>query len=122
MRSKKNVSLALVGQEQKQTLAELTQQRFLEQLGVDTKALRRAARYLEPKRLKFTAIAVGGGVALLSALVALSRGRIYQAAVAREMKKQLAPLSGKLDRLEAQNEELRQQNEELQRQLKAENE
>ncbi len=114
----KNVSLALVGQNQKQKLTELAEQRLWEQLQVDTKALRRAARFLEPKRLKFTAIAVGGGVALISAFAAFGRGRIYQAAVAREMKRQLAPLNSKLDRLEAQNEELRKQNEELERQLK----
>ncbi len=116
----KTVSFALVGQNQKQQqkLAELAERRLLEQLPVDAKTLRRAAKYLDPKYLKLTAIAVGGGAALLAALIAFSRGRIYQAAVARELKKQLAPLNTKLDRLETQNEELRQQNEELQKQLK----
>ncbi len=102
----------------KQSLSAYAQQRVLEQLPVDTKALRKAAKYLEPKRLKLVALAAVGGGALLSLLSSVGHERLYQAAVARELKRQLAPLNAKLDRLETQNEELRRQNETLQRQLK----
>jgi chaperonin cofactor prefoldin len=44
--------------------------------------------------------------------------RVYRAAVARELKKQLAPVNKKLDELEKQNEELKKQNEQLKKQLR----
>ena len=88
-----------------------------EQFGAKKDDLRRAAKLLEPKNLKRLGLAAAGGSVLLSALGTAGRDRIYRAAVARELKKQLEPVNKKLDALEQQNEELRRQNEELQRQL-----
>lgn len=101
----------------KQALSAYAEQRILEQFPVDTKALRRAAKYLDPKRLKLVALVAVGGGALLSLLASIGHERLYQAAVARELKRQLAPLNAKLDRLETQNEELRRQNEALKERL-----
>ncbi len=101
----------------KKALANRTEQAVMELLPVDEKTLRRAARLLEPKNLKRLGLAAAGGSVLFSALGTAGRDRIYRAAVARELKKQLEPVNKKLDALEQQNEELRRQNEELQRQL-----
>ena len=59
-----------------------------------------------------------GGVAAVSLAGKWLRSRAYRAAVAKELKKQLAPLNKKLDELEKQNEELKKQNEQLRKQLK----
>ena len=101
----------------KKALTSRTEQAVLDLLPVDEKSLRRAAKLLEPKNLKRLGLAAVGGAALLSALGTAGRDRIYRAAVARELKKQLEPVNKKLDALEQQNEELRRQNEELQKQL-----
>ena len=101
----------------KKALASRTEQAVLELLPIDEKALRRAARLLEPKNVKRLGLAAAGGAVALSALGSLGRNHIYRTAVARELKKQLEPVNRKLDALEKQNEELRRQNEELQRQL-----
>lgn len=101
----------------KNELAVRAEQALLNQLPVNTKALQKAAKYLEPGKLKLIAIAVAGGAAMLSMLGSIGHERLYQAAVARELKKQLAPINEKLGQLEAQNEELKNQNEALQKEL-----
>lgn len=63
------------------------------------------------------AIAVAGGVAV-TLVGNWLHNRVYRAAVARELKKQLAPVNKKLDELEKQNEELKKQNEQLKKQLR----
>lgn len=96
-----------------QILMTRAEQALMEQLPLDQKKLRLAAKLLEPKNLKRLGIAAVGGTLGLSALGSIGRTRLYRAAMARELKKQLAPISKKLDALEKQNEELRRQNEEL---------
>ena len=58
-----------------------------------------------------------GAAAVVSLAASIGHDRIYQAAVGREIKKQLEPVHKKLDELQAQNEELRRENEALQREL-----
>ena len=98
-------------------LSARTEQAVLELLPVDQKTLRRAARLMEPKNLKRLGIAVFGGTALLSLLTSIGHDRVYRAAVARELKKQLEPVNRKLDVLEKQNEELLRENAELKERL-----
>lgn len=94
-------------------LASRASQAVLDQLPVDQKKLRRAAALLEPKNLKrLGVIAVGGG-AVLSLTGTLAQARLTRSLVARELRRQLAPISKQLDALEAQNKELREQNEKL---------
>lgn len=101
----------------KAVLAKRAEQAVLERIPVEPATLRKAVKYLDPKKMKLLAIAVAGGAALLSLLGTIGHDRIYRAAVARELKKQLAPVNERLDALQAQNEELKQQNEELKKQL-----
>ena len=109
--------LAREAEKGKQELASRAGQALLEQLPVDQKTLRRAARLLEPQNLKRLALAAAGAAAVLSLAAGIGHDRMYQAAVGREIKKQLAPIHQKLDDLQAQNEELRRQNEALRREL-----
>ena len=97
----------------KNVLSAQAEQMILEKLPVDQKTLRLVTKALEPKNLKRLAIAAVGGSFLVSFVSSASQNRIYQAMVAREMKKQLDPLRKKLDELEAQNAVLYQQNKEL---------
>ena len=99
-------------------LVRLAESRLMEQLPVDQKALRRAAFLLEPKNLKRLGVLAAGGAVSLSVLGTVSRTRMLRAAMARELKKQLAPVNKKLDELEKQNEELKKQNEQLRKQLR----
>lgn len=101
----------------KRGIALRAEQAVLEQLPVDRKALKKAAKYLEPKKLKLLTVAFLGGAAFLSLLGTAGHERLYRAAVAKELKRQLAPVNEKLDELQAQNDELRAQNEELKRRL-----
>ena len=71
----------------------------LRPLPVDITKLQRAAKYLEPKRIKRIAVIAVGGSAALSLLGSIGHDRIYRAAVAREMKKQLEPIRKQLDEL-----------------------
>ena len=66
---------------------------------------------------KLASLLVGCGIAV-SLAGSFARNRMYRAALARELKKQLAPVNKKLDELEKQNEELKKQNEQLKKQLK----
>ena len=66
---------------------------------------------------KLAGLLVGAGLAV-SLAGSFARNRLYRAAPARELKKQLAPVNKKLDELEKQNEELKKQNEQLKKQLK----
>jgi TolA-binding protein len=80
--------------------------------------LRAALAQVNPRNIKrLGALLLGGGVAVSLAGSWLRR-RSYRAALAKEMKKQLAPLNKKLDELEKQNEELKKQNEELKKKLR----
>ena len=63
------------------------------------------------------AVVIAGGVAV-SLAGSWLHNRVYRAAVAKELKKQLAPVNKKLDELEKQNEELKKQNEQLKKQLR----
>ena len=94
-------------------IAAKAEQALLEKLPVDQKTLKIAAKALEPKNLKWIAITATGGSALISLVSSISHDKIYQAAVAREIKKQVAPLERKLDELRTQNAVLLQQNREL---------
>ncbi len=67
------------------------------------------------KRLGALAI---GGAAAVSLAGNFARSRMIRQSMARELKKQLAPMNRKLDELEKQNEELKKQNEQLRKQLK----
>lgn len=109
--------LAQEAEKGKQELAARAGQALLEQLPIDQKTLRRAAKLLEPRNMKRMAIAAVGAAAVVSLATSIGHDRIYQAAVGREIKKQLVPVHKKLDELQAQNEELRRQNEALQREL-----
>ena len=94
-----------------------TEQALMDRLPVDQKTVRRLGKLLEPKNLRRIAIGAVGGSVLISVVTNIGHDRIYQAAVSRELKKQLDPLRKKLDDLEAQNVALWEQNEELKRQL-----
>lgn len=59
------------------------------------------------KKLKRIIIAGGGAAALVAVGSSVARLKSLQFAVAREMKKQLAPINAKLDELEKQNAELK---------------
>ena len=112
-------SLSIKKSEPAKTLTSRTGQAVLQMLPVDQKTVQRAAKILEPKNLKRIAIAAVGGSVLVSTLTSLAHDRIYKAAVAHEMKKQLEPLKKKLNELEAQNAVLYQQNKELMELLEA---
>jgi predicted RNase H-like nuclease (RuvC/YqgF family) len=101
----------------KRQLAVLAEQAVQERLHVDLKPLKKAARYLEPGKLKTLLLAVAGGAALLSLIKSVGRDSLYRSAVSRELKRQLEPVNESLGELKEQNEELRRQNEELKRQL-----
>ncbi|MCR5576282.1 MAG: hypothetical protein K6F56_04675 [Oscillospiraceae bacterium] len=101
----------------KEALAAQAGQLLLDQLPVDAAKLKKAAKYMEPKNIKRIAIAAVGGSALLSLVGSLGHDRLYRAAVARELKKQLEPIQKQLDELAEQNEALIRQNEALQEQL-----
>ena len=89
------------------------EQALLEKLPVDQKTLTLVGKVLEPKNLKRIGIAAIGGSALISLVSSISHDKVYQAAVAREIKKQIAPLEHKLDELRTQNAVLLQQNREM---------
>ena len=91
----------------KELLFKQAEQTLLEQLPVDQKHLRRAAKLLQPQNVKRLGVIAVGGAAALSLLSSWSSARLYRAELARELKKQLAPINRKLDELEAQNEALR---------------
>lgn len=101
----------------KSLLAARAEQAIMQQLPVEEKTLRRVGKLMEPKNLKRLGIAAICGTATLSVLGSVSRMRMYRVSMARELKKQLAPVNKKLDELEEQNEELRRQNEQLQKKL-----
>lgn len=94
-------------------LAAKAEQMLLEKLPVDQKALQRIGWVIEPKHLKWIGITAIGGSALISLVSSVGHDKIYQAMVAGEIKKQIAPLEHKLDELRTQNGVLLQQNREL---------
>ena len=63
--------------------------------------------------LKKAGVIAGTGIAALTAAGIVSRRLIYRGAVARELRRQLAPLNKKLDELAMQNELLRDEVERL---------
>ena len=99
--------------------AETAEQALLQALPVEPARLQRIVKHLNPKELKRIALAAVGAGLLVSLLGTVGQNRLCQAAMARELKKQLAPVNRKLEALEAQNEELKRQNEELKQQLQA---
>lgn len=111
--------LAKLADNNKKYLAEQAEQALLERLPVDQKTLNRAIKLLEPKNLKRMGILVIAGSAVISIAGTLGRDRVFKAAVAHEMKKQLEPIRKKLNELEAQNTVLWEQNEELKEKLAA---
>lgn len=114
---KKTVLPAVIVAEPKRALSARAEQAVLERLHIDQKTLRKAAKYLEPGRLKLLLLAAAGGAVLLSAVRSFSHEQVYRAAVARELKRQLEPVNNRLETLQQQNEELKRQNEELRRKL-----
>ena len=103
----------------KKRLLTQAERTLLEQLPIDQKRLQRAAKLLEPQNVKRLGILAAGGAITLSLLSRLGSAQLYRAELSRELKKQLAPISRKLDELEAQNEALEQQNEALRRALES---
>ena len=101
----------------KKILMEQAEQSLLNSLPIDQKKLQLAKKYAQPKYLKIVVLAALGGSAAVTVLSNIGRNEIYRAAVAKEMKKQLAPLYKRLEELEAQNEILIHQNEELKAKL-----
>ena len=89
------------------------EQMLLDRLPVDQKTLKRIGKLAEPKNLKWVGLGVIGGSALVSLISSIGHDKVFQTAVAREMKKQIAPLEHKLDELRTQNAVLLQQNREL---------
>ncbi len=67
-------------------------------------ALRQMLRQVD---LKKVGLAAGGAAAALSLLHWAHQYRFYHSVIAKELKKQLAPLNKKLDELQAENERLR---------------
>lgn len=72
-----------------------------------------ALKSLDLKKVKLTALAVGGGALVIGAAGSAARYEAYRLAVSRELKKQLAPINAKLEELEKQNAELRKELEKL---------
>ena len=93
------------------------EQALLDKLPVDQRTLHLVGKILEPKNLKRIGLAAIGGSVLISLVSSISHDKVYQAAVAREIKKQIAPLEHKLEELKMQNAVLLQQNRELIAQL-----
>lgn len=93
------------------------EQNLLNSLPVDQRKLQLAKKYMQPKALKLIAATAIGGSMVVTILGSIGRNKIYRAAVAKELKKQLAPLYKRLGELEAQNEILIRQNEELRSKL-----
>lgn len=109
--------LAREAEKSKQELAERAGQALLAQLPIDQKALQRAAKLLEPQTLKRLALAAAGTAAVVSLAASIGHDRLYQAAVGREIRKQLSPIQKQLDEMQAQNEALLRQNEALRQKL-----
>ena len=81
------------------------------------KLLRYVLANANMKSIKRLGAAVVGASAALALAGSLARRRMIRSALARELKKQLAPVNKKLDELEEQNKELKKQNEQLRKQL-----
>ena len=74
-------------------------------------------RRLISENLKKVGIGAIGCAAAVSMLKNANQMRSYRAAMGKELKKQLEPVTEKLNELEAQNEELKRQNQELLKKL-----
>ena len=107
----------ILTKKQKKALAVRAARKALEQLPAESKKLRVAAALLEPQNLKRLGVAAAGSAAVLGLTASAIRTRLYRRALARELKRQLAPINKKLDALEKQNKELMEQNEQLKKQL-----
>lgn len=101
----------------KNALAARAEQTLVEQLPVDQKALRVMGWLIKPENLKKVGIGAIGCAAAVSMLKNANQMRSYRAAMGKELKKQLEPVTEKLNELEAQNEELKRQNQELLKKL-----
>ena len=107
----------ILTKKQKKALAVRAARKALEQLPAESKKLRGAAALLEPQNLKRLGVAAAGSAAVLGLTASAIRTRLYRRALARELKRQLAPINKKLDALEKQNKELMEQNEQLKKKL-----
>ncbi len=83
----------------------------------EQRLMRLLLTHANPKAIKRLVLALAACGAAVSVMGSLARNRIYRAAVARELKKQLTPVNKKLDELEKQNEDLKKQNQELRKKL-----
>ena len=84
----------------------------------EQKLLRYLLTHVNGKTLKTAALVIAGGGAALSLAGSIARKHMIRRTMARELKKQLAPVNRKLDEREKQNEELKKQNEQLKKQLR----
>ena len=91
----------------------------LEAIPVDQKLLRGIVRHLNARDLKRLGIVALGGAAAVSLAGTVGQYRMIRQLMARELKKQLAPVNAKLDALQEQNEALQRQNREMKKQLEA---
>ena len=66
-------------------------------------------RNLDKKKLVRIGAAAGGAALVATVGAAVTRTQMLRIALARELKKQLAPIQQKLDELEKQNEELKKE-------------
>lgn len=108
MRSKKKTK-KLPAAAPAETALELLPMLLAKDKSGDQKLLRFVLSNVNAANLKrLAAVAVAGGVAV-SLVGNWLHNRVYRAAVARELKKQLAPVNKKLDELEKQNEDLKKQ-------------
>ena len=99
-------------------VAQKAEETVLEALPVDPKLLRKISGHLNARGLKLFGALALAAAGLTSAAATAGRYRFYRAAMARELKKQLAPVNEKLDELQRQNEQLQKQNKALEKQLR----
>ncbi|MBQ3702303.1 MAG: hypothetical protein II885_06055 [Oscillospiraceae bacterium] len=107
----------LIENKAKNALAVRAEQALVEQLPVDQKTLRVIGWLVRPTNLKKVGIGAIGCAMAVSMIKNANQMRSYRAAMGKELKKQLEPVSEKLNELEAQNEELKRQNQELLKKL-----
>ena len=100
-------ALDAIGERAEKALVRGASRAMLGKLPVDQRKLRVAAALMEPKNLRRLAVVAVGGSAALSLAGQLAQARITRRLVARELKRQLAPLNKKLDALEKENRALR---------------
>lgn len=96
---------------------ELLPQLLTKSDSTEQKLLKYVLTHVNGKTVKAAAVVLAGGGIALSVAGSIARNHMVRRAMARELKKQLAPVNKKLDELEKQNEELKKQNQQLKKQL-----